>query len=60
MEALLIALPHVLQVLTEHAKDVYNGAALALDLGAYVTQDYTDAFRGRFRPALGLGLHVGL
>jgi hypothetical protein len=41
------------------AKDLHKGAALEVDLGAYVTQDYTDAFRGRFRPALGLGPHVG-
>jgi hypothetical protein len=41
------------------ARDLYRGAALEFDLGAHVTQDYSDLFRGRFRPALGVGLHVG-
>jgi hypothetical protein len=29
-----------------------------VDLGAYVTQDYSDFFRGRFDPAFGVGLSV--
>jgi hypothetical protein len=41
------------------AKDLLKGAALELDLGAYVTQGYSDLFRGRFWPALGVGLHAG-
>jgi hypothetical protein len=51
------------------AKDLYKGAGLEVDLGAYVTQDYSDLFpacaafgaagrRGRFDPAFGVGLNV--
>lgn len=42
------------------ARDLYRRRGLEVDLGAYVTQGYSDLFRGRFRPAIGLGLHVGL
>lgn len=41
------------------AKDLYRRSGLEVDLGAYVTQDYTELFRARLRPGLGLGLHVG-
>jgi hypothetical protein len=40
------------------AKDLYKGKGLEVDLGAYVTQDYSDLFRGRFDPAFGVGLNV--
>jgi len=51
------------------AKDLYKGVGLEVDLGAYVTQDYSDLFpacaafgaagrRGRFDPAFGVGLNV--
>jgi len=40
------------------AKDLYEGAGLEVDLGAYVTQDYSDLFRGRFESAFSVGLSV--
>lgn len=40
------------------AKDLYEGRGLEVDLGAYVTQDYSDLFRGWFDPAFGVGLSV--
>ena len=42
------------------AKDLYEdkGGGLEVDLGAYVTQDYSDLFRGRCDPAFGFGLSV--
>ncbi|MBI2191978.1 MAG: hypothetical protein HYU36_08345 [Planctomycetes bacterium] len=40
------------------AKDLYKGAGLEVDLVAYVTQDYSDLFQGRFDPAFGVGLSM--
>jgi hypothetical protein len=40
------------------AKDLYKDSALEVGLGAYLTQDYADLFRGRFDPAFGVGLSV--
>jgi hypothetical protein len=40
------------------AKDLYEGGGLEVDLGAYLTQDYADLFRGEFDPAFGVGLSV--
>ena len=35
-----------------------QGKSLEVDLGACVTKDYSDLFRGRFDPAFGVGLSV--
>ncbi|MCL6507837.1 MAG: hypothetical protein K6T59_12500 [Bryobacteraceae bacterium] len=40
------------------AKALYKGVGLEVDLGAYLTQDYSDLFRGRFDPEFGVGLSV--
>jgi hypothetical protein len=40
------------------AKDLYRGSGLEVDLGAYVTQDYGEAIRGRFDPEFGVGLNI--
>lgn len=40
------------------AKDLYKGKGLEVDLGAYLTQDYSGLFRGRLDPAFGVGLSL--
>jgi len=40
------------------AKDLYTRGSLEVDLGAYVTQDYDRLSRGKFDPALGVGLAI--
>jgi hypothetical protein len=40
------------------AKDLYADKNVEVDLGAYVTQEYDELFRGKFDPAFGVGLSV--
>jgi len=40
------------------AKDLYKSDSMAVDLGAYVTQDYEDLFQGNIDPKFGMGLSV--
>ena len=40
------------------AKDLYEGDALSIDLGAYVTQDYEGLFQGEIDPKFGMGLSM--